>query len=631
MAGFNISDNLIVKNGSLGIGTSSPATKLETNGDIGIGRVAGGYTFREVVGGGERASMKSNASNELLFSIGASTEATRIDSSGNVLVGKTTAGQLGTAGIELRPNNLYVTSNSGVPIYANRNTNDGDIIQFRKDNSTVGSVATYSGTVQFGQGNVNLKFSNAADAITPANGSGTNNSNALDLGSTSAKFKDGYFGGTVTADELVVDAAGGNGKLVLENAGTPRGCYIGVEGYDDLVLAADEDNLGTDSAMKFRVDASEAMRIDSSGNVGIGNTSPNYKLDINGDVNIASGSLLRWGSGDVEITNSSYNLLFKTYDGVSSLVERMRIDSSGNVLVGKTAASTNTVGVEARPDGTFAAVKSNGGAAVFGRNGNDGTTVTFRKDGSTVGSIGNNTDFYIASQDGTGVRFTSTQVLPCSESGALQNGSRDLGSTSAKFKDAHFSGSIVTSEVSMSGGAPQIKFNDTTSSANDFWVHVNNNNFYVLTDRTGNGAWDGANPLLLQNSDSNAYVYGNKVWNAGNDGSGSGLDADTVDGFQASSFLREAAMSTSANGYIKLSNGLIIQWGEVTNTGSYSTGHSITFPIAFPNACLNMQNTAHRNGASSTASLNLSIIKSYNSTGAQIGRDPGSRWMAIGY
>jgi hypothetical protein len=59
-----------------------------------------------------------------------------------------------------------------------------------------------------------------------------------------------------------------------------------------------------------------------------------------------------------------------------------------------------------------------------------------------VGSIGNNTDFYIASQDGTGVRFSATQVLPCSESGATQNGSRDLGSSGARFKDLYLSGGV---------------------------------------------------------------------------------------------------------------------------------------------------------------------------------------------
>jgi hypothetical protein len=64
------------------------------------------------------------------------------------------------------------------------------------------------------------------------------------------------------------------------------------------------------------------------------------------------------------------------------------------------------------------------------------------RDGTTVGSIGNNTDFYIASQDGTGVRFSATQVLPCSETGAIQNGSRDLGSSSGRFKDLYLSGGV---------------------------------------------------------------------------------------------------------------------------------------------------------------------------------------------
>lgn len=36
----------------------------------------------------------------------------------------------------------------------------------------------------------------------------------------------------------------------------------------------------------------------------------------------------------------------------------------------------------------------------------------------------------------------------------------------------------------------------------------------------------------------NPTVNGNKVWNAGNDGSGSGLDADTLDGYHAASFVK---------------------------------------------------------------------------------------------
>jgi hypothetical protein len=97
-------NNIIIQTGSLGsermridssgnVGINQSAlgggAKLEVNGDIGIARTAGGYTFRETYGGAERAGINSNASNELLFNTGAATERMRIDSSGNVSIGTT--------------------------------------------------------------------------------------------------------------------------------------------------------------------------------------------------------------------------------------------------------------------------------------------------------------------------------------------------------------------------------------------------------------------------------------------------------------------------------------------------------------------------------------------------------------
>ncbi len=53
--------------------------------------------------------------------------------------------------------------------------------------------------------------------------------------------------------------------------------------------------------------------------------------------------------------------------------------------------------------------------------------------------------------------------------------------------------------------------------------------------------------------------------------------------------LQDTAHSFTSNGYQKLSNGLIIQWGKVTPTSSsLVSGKSVSFPIAFPTACLNV-------------------------------------------
>ena len=55
-----------------------------------------------------------------------------------------------------------------------------------------------------------------------------------------------------------------------------------------------------------------------------------------------------------------------------------------------------------------------------------------------------------------------------------------------------------------------------------------------------------ANDLAVGGWSMGANKY--KIWHQGNDGSGSGLDADTLDGVQASSFLRSDSADTKNSG-----------------------------------------------------------------------------------
>ena len=134
---------------------------------------------------------------------------------------------------------------------------------------------------------------------------------------------------------------------------------------------------------------STAITINSSEYVGIGTSSPAKGLEISGTNNIGSTLRLKntapdpdniwdfvpqYNSGDLTILD----------DGT----ERMRIDSSGNVLVGKTAVTITTAGSQLEATGTIAATRSGSTPMYINRLSDDGILIDFRKDSTTVGSIG---------------------------------------------------------------------------------------------------------------------------------------------------------------------------------------------------------------------------------------------------
>lgn len=71
----------------------------------------------------------------------AGAEAMRIDSAGNVLVGKTLADTGNTLGFEFSDDKLYASRSAGPTGIFRRNTSDGDVVLFRKEAVTVGSIS----------------------------------------------------------------------------------------------------------------------------------------------------------------------------------------------------------------------------------------------------------------------------------------------------------------------------------------------------------------------------------------------------------------------------------------------------------------------------------------------------------
>ena len=146
---------------------------------------------------------------------------------------------------------------------------------------------------------------------------------------------------------------------------------------------------------------STAMTLDSSGNVGIGTTSVGEKLTVSGSgyqaISLFSGSdnIRMYANGSdlgLQSVTSGNPIIFQT-NGGSGATERMRIDSSGNLLVGGTVTQPqNLTGTSSQfaynPSlGVLSVSRSSGQPFILNRTTTDGVIAQFRRNGSNVGSV----------------------------------------------------------------------------------------------------------------------------------------------------------------------------------------------------------------------------------------------------
>ena len=308
-----------------------------------------------------------------------------------------------------------------------------------QDNSA--SILAYNATGSGGITNA-LRFITGASERMRITSSGN-----VGIGTSSPTQKLTVSGGSVNADNFYIQTQGAS------QAGT-----VGFANADGPGIQFWGSSTGNAGSLTFNTVSTERMRITSSGNVGIGTSSPATKLNVIGDIQLsrsatASDAAINFGSNanNYIYGGNSSNLMAFAINGS----ERMRINSSGNVGIGTTSPGatltvvTNTTshnGMRVTNNSTtqFAgsglqmlgpsAAGSQGGATVYYYNTNAGGTngALGIAQVDYTGNFQRNLAYYDYSGQYWGFLTNSTERLRIDSSGNLL-----VGTTSAGLVNSH--------------------------------------------------------------------------------------------------------------------------------------------------------------------------------------------------
>ena len=427
----------IKADGNVGIGTTSPETKLEVQGStlIGSGIANSRSTYGLTAGFTSNSTFSSNAdvgdSNRTLSLVNESTTTNTYST------------------LSFRNSPTSGTSMADFK-YVHRGTNDGDLIYTNNNGGTW--------TDQFSilsNGNVGIGTTSPAYKLQVSGTTYITNGFSDPSSETGYRLKFYDNGGTTNDAGIGLDGSAGGSETMWFNS--LNGFYW---------------NDGT---------SGKRMTLDTNGNLGIGTTTPGAKLDVAGQVNVQGNILL---TGTATTTNQGRMIDFTGFDkeGTTDFTDRAYIQHTTN-----TGGHTGSVLViSSQNDSSDGIAFSTNASSLLKHNSNniftDGyhpnadkwtTARTITLSGDLSGSV---------SLDGSANVTLSAQV----------------SNNSHEHDYLPLAGGTMTGYLTISSGSPTVRLLDT-SGTDGYHLHANNSNFYILQDSTSDGTYDSI-PFILTES-----------------------------------------------------------------------------------------------------------------------------------